>query len=371
MVTSGAAEHGATLLRRRRRRMRGVDARAARPGLLSALVSPGRWAGRRCGSSAVGGGRFSRGDLRPYDGAMRILRLDPGDEALLLAGAELFDAPPTETLAARFLSSEGHHLLVAVGEAGDPVGFVSGVETTHPDKGTEMFLYELSVAEAHRNQGIGAALVRSLAELAHSRGCYGIVGGHRARQCRRTRYLSRCRRGSTRVVRDARMEVRRNGTRGARDRHSRIAVRVSGRAGRGMTDRCRGFASIRIVRVPRGSASRSSRSRERSTRPGRSRLPSGRAKRVIESCARRPPTGSRSSARSSHGPTRDWGTGCGLDGSTCCTCMQASPGRATRPFSRDGEPVSRRSSGPSIYRTSSRLLTNARGTGPWSGSSTG
>lgn len=177
MVTCGAAEHGATLLRRRRRRMRGVDARAARPGLLSALVSPGRWAGRRCGSSAVGGGRFSRGDLRPYDGAMRILRLDPGDEALLLAGAELFDAPPTETLAARFLSSEGHHLLVAVGEAGDPVGFVSGVETTHPDKGTEMFRYELSVAEAHRNQGIGAALVRSLAELAHSRGCYGMWVG--------------------------------------------------------------------------------------------------------------------------------------------------------------------------------------------------
>jgi ribosomal protein S18 acetylase RimI-like enzyme len=37
-----------------------------------------------------------------------------------------------------------------------------------------MFLYELSVAEAHRRRGIGTALVRSLAELARERGCYGM-----------------------------------------------------------------------------------------------------------------------------------------------------------------------------------------------------
>ena len=55
----------------------------------------------------------------------------------------------------KFLSSKGHHLLVAVEDSGDPVGFVSGVEATHPDKGTEMFLYELSVAESHRNQWVG------------------------------------------------------------------------------------------------------------------------------------------------------------------------------------------------------------------------
>jgi ribosomal protein S18 acetylase RimI-like enzyme len=64
-----------------------------------------------------------------------------------------------------------------VEESGAPVGFVSGVETTHPDKGTEMFLYELSVAEAHRNQGIGTALVKSLAELAQAAGCYGMWVG--------------------------------------------------------------------------------------------------------------------------------------------------------------------------------------------------
>jgi phosphosulfolactate synthase (CoM biosynthesis protein A) len=57
---------------------------------------------------------------------------------------------------------------------GEPVGMVSGVETTHPDKGTEMFLYELSVAEPYRGRGIATALVTALAELARRVGCYGM-----------------------------------------------------------------------------------------------------------------------------------------------------------------------------------------------------
>jgi ribosomal protein S18 acetylase RimI-like enzyme len=54
------------------------------------------------------------------------------------------------------------------------VGFVSGVEMMHPDKGAEMFLYELSVAEPFRRRGIGSALVGALRELAEGRGCYGM-----------------------------------------------------------------------------------------------------------------------------------------------------------------------------------------------------
>lgn len=108
---------------------------------------------------------------------MRIKRLGPGDEELVLAGADLFDSPPTEARTARFLASEGHHLLVAREEGEPPIGFVSGVETTHPDKGTEMFLYELSVHPEHRNQGIGTALVEALADLARERGCYGMWVG--------------------------------------------------------------------------------------------------------------------------------------------------------------------------------------------------
>ena len=54
---------------------------------------------------------------------------------------------------------------------------MSGVEVTHPDKGTEMFLYELGVDEEFRRRGIGRQLVQALADLAVSRGCYGMWVG--------------------------------------------------------------------------------------------------------------------------------------------------------------------------------------------------
>jgi ribosomal protein S18 acetylase RimI-like enzyme len=107
---------------------------------------------------------------------VEIVRLTAGDEPVVLSAADLFDAPPTPAWTERFLSAAGHHLLVAhSGETA--IGFVSGVETTHPDKGTEMFLYELSVADAHRNRGVGRALVHALADLARERGCYGMWVG--------------------------------------------------------------------------------------------------------------------------------------------------------------------------------------------------
>jgi len=48
------------------------------------------------------------------------------------------------------------------------------VELTHPDKGTEMFLYELAVDEAFRRRGIGTALVAELLDIARSRSCYDM-----------------------------------------------------------------------------------------------------------------------------------------------------------------------------------------------------
>jgi ribosomal protein S18 acetylase RimI-like enzyme len=104
---------------------------------------------------------------------MWIRRLDPGEEQVVLAAVELFDRAPTEAWAARFLTSEGHHLLLAFDDE-QPIGFVSGVETTHPDKGTEMFLYELSVHPDHRKRGIGRALVEDLGRLAREVGCYDM-----------------------------------------------------------------------------------------------------------------------------------------------------------------------------------------------------
>ena len=82
-------------------------------------------------------------------------------------------AQPRLRPTARFLGEAGHHLLIAYDDE-RAVGFVTGVEVTHPDKGTEMFLYELAVDEPFRRQGIGRALVERLAELARDAGCYGM-----------------------------------------------------------------------------------------------------------------------------------------------------------------------------------------------------
>jgi ribosomal protein S18 acetylase RimI-like enzyme len=105
-----------------------------------------------------------------------IRRLEIEDLPLVLAAEHLFDGPVEEAATRRFLDSADHHLLLALADQ-RPVGFVSGVEMTHPDKGTEMFLYELAVDERFRRQGIGRRLVRALAELAVSRGCYGMWVG--------------------------------------------------------------------------------------------------------------------------------------------------------------------------------------------------
>ena len=93
-------------------------------------------------------------------------------EAVDEAG-HLFDTAPQAEATARFLAEPGHHLLIAY-EDGAPAGMVTGVELTHPDKGTEMFLYELGVDEAFRGRGIGRALVKALADRADQRGCYGM-----------------------------------------------------------------------------------------------------------------------------------------------------------------------------------------------------
>ncbi|MFJ9340804.1 GNAT family N-acetyltransferase [Streptomyces sp. NPDC101733] len=96
--------------------------------------------------------------------------------AELVAAEGLFDGPVRPDWSERFLASSGHLMLIAYVD-GVPAGMVSGVEMTHPDKGTEMCLYELSVDEGYRRRGIGRDLTRALAEEAKVRGCYGMWVG--------------------------------------------------------------------------------------------------------------------------------------------------------------------------------------------------
>ena len=126
---------------------------------------------------------------------MEIERLGPDDVDRVVAASVLFDGPATPEWTSTFLTTPGHHLLFACVDGVD-VGFVSGVETVHPDKGTEMFLYELAVDESAQRQGIGTALVAALRELAVERGCYGMwvltdhdndaaLATYRGRRCQR------------------------------------------------------------------------------------------------------------------------------------------------------------------------------------------
>jgi ribosomal protein S18 acetylase RimI-like enzyme len=105
---------------------------------------------------------------------MNVRALGPGDDGGVAAAQHLFDGPSDAAATARFLADPGHHLLVAYDVDERPIGFVSGVEMTHPDKGTEMFLYELAVWEPARRRGVGRALVEALAKRARERGCYGM-----------------------------------------------------------------------------------------------------------------------------------------------------------------------------------------------------
>jgi ribosomal protein S18 acetylase RimI-like enzyme len=108
---------------------------------------------------------------------MRIERV--ASAAAVHGAADLFDSVPLAAATERFLAEPGHHLLFAYDDDGGEraIGMISGVETTHPDKGTEMFVYEMGVAPDARRRGVATALVEALAALARERGCYGMWVG--------------------------------------------------------------------------------------------------------------------------------------------------------------------------------------------------
>lgn len=104
---------------------------------------------------------------------MELHWMTPADADAVAAANHLFDHELRSEWVRHFLAQPDHHMCIAYA-SGEPAGFVSGVELTHPDKGTEMFLYELAVDDRFRRRGIGTALVAALADLAQDRGCYGM-----------------------------------------------------------------------------------------------------------------------------------------------------------------------------------------------------
>lgn len=95
------------------------------------------------------------------------------DVDAIVAASHLFDEAVEPDLATKFTQQPNHHLAIAYVDNG-PAGFVSGIEITHPDKRTEMFLYELGVDDAFSGRGIGKALVAALADRSKELGCRGM-----------------------------------------------------------------------------------------------------------------------------------------------------------------------------------------------------
>jgi ribosomal protein S18 acetylase RimI-like enzyme len=97
-----------------------------------------------------------------------------GAEERVKAAEHLFDHPVDTDAARRFLQDDANRLVIAYVD-GQPAGFASGTELTHPDQvRPELFLNELGVDAAYRGRGIGQQLVAHLWELAQSRGCRGM-----------------------------------------------------------------------------------------------------------------------------------------------------------------------------------------------------
>jgi len=84
--------------------------------------------------------------------SMDLRWMTAGAADAVVAASHLFDYEVRPEWAERFLMSPDHHLGIAYVD-GSPAGFVSGVEVTHPDKGTEMFLYELAVDAQFQRRG--------------------------------------------------------------------------------------------------------------------------------------------------------------------------------------------------------------------------
>lgn len=98
--------------------------------------------------------------------------LGAADVAVLAKVApEVFDDEVDPGLAREFLNDPRHAIAVAI--QGDAVvGFASGVRYVHPDKPSELFVNEVSVAPPFREQGLAKRILECLLHHARELGCH-------------------------------------------------------------------------------------------------------------------------------------------------------------------------------------------------------
>jgi aminoglycoside 3-N-acetyltransferase I len=114
-----------------------------------------------------------------------IQRLAPHDivlmEALLTTFGEAFDevetysgARPSAAYLERLLGSDSFIALAAL-KSGEVVGGIAAYELDKfEQERSEIYIYDLAVAAAHRREGIATALIQELKKIAAARGAYVI-----------------------------------------------------------------------------------------------------------------------------------------------------------------------------------------------------
>lgn len=122
---------------------------------------------------------------RRSTGAFRIHRLGPGDVALMEAVSttfgEAFDevrtycgARPGSAYLQRLLGSDSFIALAAL-KGGAVVGGLAAYELhKFEQERSEIYIYDLAVAAAHRREGIATALILDLQKIASARGVWVI-----------------------------------------------------------------------------------------------------------------------------------------------------------------------------------------------------
>lgn len=107
------------------------------------------------------------------DATMMYLIIDNTNLSVLDRVKEgVFDYPIQTDYLEPFLNSLTHHLLVAINEAHEVVGFVTFTDLFHPDKATQVFVNELSVHEDYQRRGIGTTLMNHVFRYAKEHAYY-------------------------------------------------------------------------------------------------------------------------------------------------------------------------------------------------------
>ncbi|RUV74499.1 MAG: GNAT family N-acetyltransferase [Mesorhizobium sp.] len=102
---------------------------------------------------------------------VQIVRLNPGDEALVMRVAEdVFDEAVRPDRLAAYLREPGHFMIIAVAD-GIVVGQCAAVIHRHPDKVSELYIDEVGVSPAFQRQDIATKMLDAMFELGREHGC--------------------------------------------------------------------------------------------------------------------------------------------------------------------------------------------------------